>query len=353
MSSIVRAVDVGFGNVKYTEQTRGDEIACDHFPSLVYRSVRDTTAEGLGGRRRTVAIPIDGIYFEVGPEVHLAADAHRPSHLHDRFTESPEYLALLRGALHFMKVDRIDSLVIGLPVADFLSRRAALERLALGEHDTGRGRKVLVKAVRVVAQPQGALAHYAAAAGKLRQLQDQQSLVIDVGARTFDWLVARGLRLVPKKSGSANRGASDVIRALAEQISMDLGIRYGDLDAIDAAIRKRRPLSIFQRPYPLDKLEPIANAIADQAVSEMLQSVGDLHSFEHIVLAGGGAFLFQKAIRKAFAKCKVQELREPIYANVRGYQLAGMDELREKEERATKALEARAAGGEASDGATP
>jgi hypothetical protein len=30
-----------------------------------------------------------------------------------------------------------------------------------------------------------------------------------------------------------------------------------------------------------------------------------------------------------------------------------MDELREREERATKALEARAAGGEASDGATP
>ena len=173
-------------------------------------------------------------------------------------TSSPKsstYLALLRAALYYMKVETIDLLVVGLPVAAFLARKAALERLACGEHDLGRGRKVVVKKAVAVAQPQGALVHYAASTGRLHELQDEQSLVIDVGARTFDWLATRGLRLVSKKCHSVNRGVFDVLQALAQQISMDIGAEYRDLDAIDAAIRKRKPLSICQHPYPLDKLE--------------------------------------------------------------------------------------------------
>ena len=196
MTAIVRAVDVGFGNTKFVTRVTDAGIECDHFPSLAYPSVREASADALGGRRRTVAIPIEGLFYEVGAEIHLAADAFRPNHFHDQFTESPTYLALLRAALYYMKVDAIDLLVVGLPVAAFLARKAALERLACGEHDLGAGRKVVVKKALAVAQPQGALVHYAASTGRLRELQEEQSLVIDVGARTFDWLATRGLRLV-------------------------------------------------------------------------------------------------------------------------------------------------------------
>ena len=38
--------------------------------------------------------------------------------MHDRYTETPEYMALLRGALALMKQPSIDLLlVVGLPVA--------------------------------------------------------------------------------------------------------------------------------------------------------------------------------------------------------------------------------------------
>ena len=38
---------------------------------------------------------------------------------------------------------------------------------------------------------------------------------------------------------------------------------------------------------------------------------------------GGGAFLFRKAVKQAFASHEVLEVKEPMFANVRGYQIAG------------------------------
>src|SRR5882672_448152 len=158
---IVRAVDIGFGNTKFVTGVGEGRIDCDHFASVAYPSLRDSSADAIGGRRRTVSIPIEGLFYEVGPEVHLAADAFRPSHLNDQFAASNAYLALLRGALHYMRVDHIDLLVVGLPVATFLARKTALERLATGEHELGKGRKIVVSKALAVAQPQGALVHFA------------------------------------------------------------------------------------------------------------------------------------------------------------------------------------------------
>ena len=42
---------------------------------------------------------------------------------------------------------------------------------------------------------------------------------------------------------------------------------------------------------------------------------------ENIILVGGGAFLFRKVEKVAFPKHKVHELKDPLYANVRGFQI--------------------------------
>jgi hypothetical protein len=54
--------------------------------------------------------------------------------------------------------------------------------------------------------------HYASEHQKMAEIGHEQSLIIDPGSRTFDWLVARGMRLVQKQSYSFNRGMSDVLR---------------------------------------------------------------------------------------------------------------------------------------------
>ena len=128
MDLIVRAVDVGSGNTKFVTAASGADIRCVSFPSVAYPSSDGLPSWPSGDRRKTTFIPIGALSYDVGPEVALAADTFRAKQLHDQHTESPEYMALLRGALGMMKVSHIDLLVVGLPVALFAVKKAALER---------------------------------------------------------------------------------------------------------------------------------------------------------------------------------------------------------------------------------
>ncbi|WP_232429512.1 ParM/StbA family protein [Noviherbaspirillum autotrophicum] len=148
MGAVVRAIDVGRGNTKYVASDDDGGIKCLHFPSEAYPSEADRKEDGFGSRRKTGSIPIDGLFYEVGPDVHLAADVFNAKVLqHDAYFETPEYLALVRGALHYMKVEEIDLLVVGLPVATFKvpGQVCLLEKRMIGRHDLGGGRNVVVK----------------------------------------------------------------------------------------------------------------------------------------------------------------------------------------------------------------
>ncbi|MCL4771371.1 MAG: PRTRC system protein D, partial [Burkholderiaceae bacterium] len=298
MELIVRAVDVGSGNTKFVTGVVGNEIRCASFPSVAYPSSGETPHWPASERRKTVCIPVGPLFYEVGPDVGLAADTFRAKQLHDEYTESPEYMALLRGALSMMKVSHIDLLIVGLPVALFSLKKSALEKTMAGEHQIGGGKTVTVAKAMAVAQPQGALVHYAAEHKKMATIGTEQSLVIDPGSRTFDWLVTRGMRLVQKQSHSINRGMSDVLRLLAAEISKDIGSPYRDYDAIDLALRSGKSPVIFQKPYDMGRHLPLAESVAQQAVSTMRQWIETPESLQNIILVGGGAFLFKKAVKE-------------------------------------------------------
>ena len=325
MELIVRAVDVGSGNTKFVTGIAGNEIRCASFPSVAYPSSGETPHWPASERRKTVCIPVGPLFYEVGPDVGLAADTFRAKQLHDEYTESPEYMALLRGALSMMKVSHIDLLIVGLPVALFSLKKSALEKTMAGEHQIGGGKTVTVAKAMAVAQPQGALVHYAAEHKKMATIGTEQSLVIDPGSRTFDWLVTRGMRLVQKQSHSINRGMSDVLRLLAAEISKDVGSPYRDYDAIDLALRSGKSPVIFQKPYDMGRHLPLAESVAQQAVSTMRQWIETPESLQNIILVGGGAFFFKKAVKAAFPKHRIHEVKEPMFANVRGFQLAGQN----------------------------
>ena len=328
MSPIIRSIDVGFGQTKYVSAASEDTIECTHFPSIALPSLVDTNRRAmLGGRRKTVSIPIGSMFYEVGHEVDLAGMPSRPALSIESYVESPEHLALLRGALHFMEVDHIDLLVIGLPVSMFAQRKAQVEKLASGEHKVGKGRTVTVARALTVAQPQGALVTYAVQHDALDSIKRQESLIIDAGSRTFDWLCARGLRLVSNRSHSAPYGVYNITSLIAEAIAAKIGESYEDRDAIDLALRKQKPLTLFGEQHPIERYKPIVDSIAQEAVRAMSLSIGGKYRFDNIVLVGGGTHLFKRALREAFPKQKLQEVAEPIYANVRGYQRAGMDKL--------------------------
>ena len=83
MSIVVRAIDVGFGHTKYVTATTNGRVDCTHFPSLAYFGHAEEPVESMGGKRRTVQVPVDGLLYEVGPDVELAADRFRSRQLHD------------------------------------------------------------------------------------------------------------------------------------------------------------------------------------------------------------------------------------------------------------------------------
>jgi plasmid segregation protein ParM len=64
--------------------------------------------------------------------------------------------------------------------------------------------------------------------------------------------------------------------------------------------------------------------VTEQAVSSMKEWIESPHSLQNIILVGGGAFLFRKAVKSAFPRHRILEIKEPVFANVRGFQLAGM-----------------------------
>ncbi|RCW72404.1 plasmid segregation protein ParM [Pseudorhodoferax soli] len=323
MNMVVRSIDVGFGNTKFVVGHSDKDIKCACFPSLAYTSAKDPSVRPSAERRRTVAVPIDGLYYEVGPDVHLAADNFRATQLHDQYVETPEYLALARGALSYMKVDVIDLLMVGLPVSSFQARKGFLERLMTGVHALGGGKTVEVRRAVALAQPQGALVYYTAAYHKQRTIEHEQSLIVDPGSRTFDWLLSRGMRLVLKVSNSVNRGMSDVLKTIAQEISSEIGRPYSDLPAIDTALRTGKPLLIYQKPFDLTPILPTARAVARGAVSSMMEWVTEDYSIQNVILVGGGAFMFKDAIKAAFPNHKIQVVREPMHANVKGFQIAG------------------------------
>jgi plasmid segregation protein ParM len=328
MEMIVRAIDVGFGNTKFVTGMGGghaSEIRCASFPSRAYPSPRDPS-KALGSEgRKTFAIPIGGLYYEVGPDVMLAADAFRATEIHGDYIDTPQYLALARGALRMMKVEAIDLLVVGLPVSAFAGKKAALEKLMTGRHDVGGGKAVVVHKALAMAQPNGALIDYATQHGKVEAMEHEQSLVIDPGSRTFDWLVARGMKLSHKQSYSVDRGVSNILQLIADDITQEIGQPYTNLDTIDWALRTGKNLTVYQRQYNPARMRPMVEIIARDAVAAMMRRIGGAFNVQHVILAGGGAFLFKKAVKQAFSSHQILEVKEPMFANVRGYQVAGLN----------------------------
>lgn len=301
MQPVVRGIDVGFGLTKFVTRVGETQIECEHFASLAPIG-EDFHADGIGFKRDTVGIPIGGLVYEVGPDVNLATGIFTSRQMHDGYCETPEYLALVRGALRYMKLEQVDLLVLGLPVASYKAKRAALEKRMKGKHELGRGRTAVVDRVKVIAQPQGALIQYGVMQDCMGNLRNARNLVIDPGSRTFDWLVSEGLKMIGKRSHSVPRGMFDVLSAVADGIGKNLKIQYRDYERIDQALRTGIKPKVFGKEYHLAKHLIGARKIADDAVAEMLRYVGDGSDIDNIILVGGGAFFFKPAIEAAFPK---------------------------------------------------
>jgi plasmid segregation protein ParM len=330
MFSIVRAIDVGHKNVKSVIET-GDAIVCRVFPACAPVASGRDLSDTLGRKRQTILVDVDGITYEVGPDALLAANVAPAHNMDDDYCLSDEYLALVRGALAYMKVATVDLLVVGLPVTTFEMHKAALAKRLTGQHPFRDGKVVLVKEVKVLAQPHGALIDYALSDARMQALRRQRNLIIDSGARTFDWLVTQGLKIMEQRSHATNRGMYDVLQVLAAEISKQRNIQFHEYERLDLALRTRTNPLVCGKEYDLAPHLPVARKIAQDAVTILRRYVQDGSDIDNIILSGGAAFFFKEALRSAFPQHEIHDRRDGLYANVRGFALYGQTKLAQSE----------------------
>jgi plasmid segregation protein ParM len=323
LNSVVRAVDLGFGNAKFVvSHPPGGEVQCLSFPSAAPLAAISEVNGVMLDAPNTVTVSVDGKRYEVGPGVGVARDGCDHRILHNGYLRTPEYLALMRGIFHYMRLPVIDRLVVGLPLGHVMTRARELEKLLIGNHPTVGGGEVYVRAVNCLAQPVGGFLSYAYAPGTSPILRKQINLVIDVGFVTLDWLLCEGLRPIPQRSGHVEGGVSALLRRIAVRISEKHDVQFGDLQALDRALATGY-LTLFGAAVPIAEYIPDARPVLDKALAALANSVGDGSDIHNIVVVGGGARLFLAAIQARFPKHPVVVVPDPLFANVRGFQLAG------------------------------
>ncbi len=328
MNSVVRSVDVGFGDVKFVVSSNtGQPLGCRSFPSLVAHPAPQDLSGGSIAARDTVIVHVKGIPYETGPDVELSIGTHSARILHKDFTAQREYLALLRAALHYMATPTIDLLVVGLPVSLMSTKATFLKNKLEGLHPTVGGETVYVDKVLVLAQPIGGLIDFALTHGDYSQLRSATNLVIDPGFFTIDWVLSRGIQPIPARCGSFPGGMHAVLRRFAQVLSEAYQIDLDDYTVLDRGLRTGT-LRVFGEELALADYLPAIRPVTDEAVNVLVNSVGDGRDVDNIVLVGGGAPFFRSAIERRFPSHRVHIVADAAFANVRGFQRAGEEMLR-------------------------
>lgn len=332
MSNVVRAIDVGYGNTKYTSLVTNGDIQCGVFPSLAPQASQGPDlASGLLQRRNTVVVDVDGVKYEVGKDARLAQDASHGRVLDPDYSMSAPHLALIRGALYYMGLQTIDMLILGLPVNTFEKYNQALAKRVIGKHPVPFRdkdgvvsiREYEVRNCRVIPQPIGAFFDYSTKTRTYERMRSQMNLLIDIGYYTLDWLVADGIKMVNARSGAHNGGMSAVIRAMADAIGTQIGEQISDLSILEEAIRSGTNPSFYGKQFDITEHRKLGKAKAEQFVSVLVNKVGSSLDISNIILAGGGADFFRDVLADKFPNHEIITTSDPVFANVRGFQRAG------------------------------
>ena len=340
---VVRAIDVGYGNTKFVlEHQQGSEVVCSLFPSLAPQASHSPDlGVGVLKRRNSVVVEVNGIRYEVGKDAHLAQDSSHGRILDSTYPASDPYLALIRGAMFYMGVTSIDLLVVGLPVTNFVAYKDTMSDRLVGTHKIPNMKKVViddddsipemievtVKKVQVLPQPLGAFFDYSIRSNLYSEMKNQMNLLIDPGYYTLDWLLAHGIKPIEARSGGHEGGMSAILTSIADSVSKKIGARITDLSSIDTAIRTGKNPRFFGKEEDISAHVAAGEAKARQFISVLANKVGSGIDVDNIILAGGGAEFFKEAIQEKFPKHNLIVTTDPVFANVRGFQIAGEESV--------------------------
>lgn len=344
----VVGLDVGYGNLKVAYG--GSDV-----PQVVvlpggagpYDSL-NRKASVSGGLPSSVLA--DGIHVSVpwprgtkGPKVFdMVAGVDRtrlptvPVTKHDRFPETPEYMALYYAALTVVAGANpsgfleVNTLITGLPVAQSLDQkeRSALRDRLAGTYHPTRELTVRVSNVYVTAQPNGGFwdASYQLRDPRFqRAITEGRVLVLDPGYFSLDWALFDHGYLSRPASGSNNLA----MHRLYMHVQRRFQSRYDEqikISTIDGALRSGRRTVLWQGA-DLDLAPMLAEAaddLADDVITELRNSSQyDSEKIDLVVMVGGGSDLYAPVARRVFPHSLITITPQPVAANARGFWYAG------------------------------
>jgi plasmid segregation protein ParM len=339
----VRAVDVGYFSTKLSLGRRYDggkvAIGTHIFPSLAPRLPAGMSPKSaLNSRPDGTVVEVDGVNYFVGRDAVLYSSGREPRSVLADYCLSDKYMALLRGALHYISKDvgnpaemLIKHLVVGLPLSTFATYQAKLQARLAGEHllpDPSQPeamRRVTVGKVSVIVQPQGALVHHSLQNSRVVE-GSSWSLVVDAGGGTLDWFLARGRQPNWQRSGAYAKSMLACSYAVADRINAAWRDNYEIIDRIDTALRNGvGSFTTGGDVYELAQHRPDIDAVLKESTSKMLDKVESLDNLDTMLFTGGGAPVFLEFMKRTYPhKAKIMYMdSDPVFANVKGFHLAG------------------------------
>jgi plasmid segregation protein ParM len=246
------------------------------------------------------------------------------------------YRARLLGAFNYMfpklKRRQIDILVLGLPLNTYQHHHKALAELYTGKFKINpRGDTVTVRQCRVFPQPIGTYSMYMNDLRASGNNTEPYTLVVDPGFNTVDWLMVHKFKAFENTSGATVRGMSFILTEMANAIIKHVGGEPSTKSIarrIDAALATGADdpvINMYGSPIHLRELFEAGEAVANNVALQIKNAVGSSDMIDSIVVTGGGARLYARALKQGFPRIahNVFEMPNPSMANVRGFFVMG------------------------------
>lgn len=319
----ILGIDIGYSNLKLAFGPKGES------PKTHLRPAGAAPADRFGARFDGKAhedflhVMVDGQEFIAGVSPDRAEMWSRS--LHADYPSSASYKALFHAGLLLSEMDRIDMLVTGLPVSQYLdeTRKKAVAEQMQGAHQVTPRRTVTVEKVKVIPQPVGGLLDYISQEDA--DIEDARVLVVDPGFFSVDWVVIANKDLHRRSSGTSLNASSVVLEEASRLIAKDYGSAI-NTETLENAIRSGKPtvLVLGQRVDIAPYIEQAARTVGHVVVESIQKSLRtESKGPDLVVLVGGGAMFFRDAVQEAFPRLKVATPKEPVFSNARGFWLMG------------------------------
>jgi len=281
---------------------------------------KDCSSNGLTvGNDQSLQVTVDGErYVSCVSPSDLGASFCRT--LDKDYSNSVNYKALFHSTLLLSSVSDIDVLVTGLPVDQFLisKNRNELKQCLEGTHQVTVKKSVTVKKVVVVPQPFGGYMKYI---NEHSDMLNRSILVFDPGFFSVDWALVSKCNIDPSVLGTSINAVSTLFEKASQIIGRDYGGNVS-IDKIENAITSGEDYvylfgdEVELSPILKEASEMIQGSIENELKATLRTSKSDV---DIVLMVGGGARMYENAIRSVCPKSKLVMMEEAHMSNAQGF----------------------------------